>query len=283
MYKIVVHPGSAHRDDFLAVSVLLATLDPVEVFRREPTGDDLVDPDIFVVDVGMTYDPPRRNFDHHQDLSLPCAFHLVMKHLGYHEDALSVFGWYPFMSMMDVRGPHKTAEHFGVDASVLLASSSPIDGYILSRFSRVRSLRENDLLYKFMREMGRDMIALIGLKKNRLELLKKEARVVPLKQLKAVLSPIEDNPKLSMELYLRGLDDDKIVICITPSVRGAGWELLRLGDSSLVDFRAIADRPEVRFVHATGYVATTQTLISPERVIELAAQSISGGEEGGSR
>jgi hypothetical protein len=282
MYKIIVHPGSAHRDDFLAVSVLLATLDPVEVFRREPTGDDLADPDTFVVDVGMAYEPQRHNFDHHQDSSLPCAFHLVMKHLGYHEDALAVFGWYPFMSMMDVRGPHKTAEHLGVDASVLLASSSPIDGYILSRFSRVRSLRENDLLYKFMREMGRDMIALIGLKKNRLELLKKKAKVVPLKHLKAVLSPVEDNPKLAMELYLRDLGDDQIVICITPSVRGAGWEMLRLGDSSLVDFRAIADRSEIRFVHATGYVATTQTFISPEKVIELAAQSVSEGEEEGS-
>ncbi len=279
MYKIIVHPGSSHRDDFLAVSVLLATLDPVEVFRREPTSEDLADPDTFVVDVGMAYDPPKHNFDHHQDPSLPCAFHLVMKHLGYHEDALSVFGWYPFMSMMDVRGPHKTAEHLGVDASVLLASSSPIDGYILSRFSRVRSLRQRDLLYEFMREMGRDMIALIGLKKNRLELLKKEARVVPVKQLKAVVSPIEDNPKLSMELYLRYLGDDGVVICITPSVRGSGWELLRLGDSSLVDFRAIADSPEIRFVHANGYVATTETLIPPEKVIELAVQSISGGDE----
>jgi hypothetical protein len=274
MYKIVVHPGSAHRDDFLAVSVLLADLDPVEVFRSEPTSDDLADPDTFVVDVGMAYDPSKHNFDHHQDLSLPCAFHLVMKHLGFHEDALSVFGWYPFMSMMDVRGPHKTAEHLGVDASVLLASSSPIDGYILSRFSRVRSLRKNDLLYEFMREMGREMIALIGMKKDRLELLKKEAEVVPVKQFKAVVSRIEDNPKLSMELYLRDLDDNRIVMCITPSVRAPGWELLRLGDSSLVDFRSIADSPEIRFVHANGYVATTETLIPPNKVIELAGRSI---------
>jgi hypothetical protein len=279
MYKIVVHPGSAHRDDFLAVSVLLATLDPVEVFRREPTGEDLADPDTFVVDVGMAYDPPMHNFDHHQDSSLPCAFHLVMKHLGYHEDALSLFGWYPFMSMMDVGGPHKTAEHLGVDASVLLASSSPIDGYILARFSRVRSLSKNDLFYRFMKEMGLEMIALIGLKKNRLELLKKEAEIVPVKQFRAVLSRIEDNPKLSMELFLRDLGDDRVVMCITPSVRGAGWELLRLGYSKLVDFRSIADSPEIRFVHASGYVATTETLIPLEKVLELAARSISDGDE----
>lgn len=274
MHKIIVHPGNAHRDDFMAVSILLATLETAEVFRRDPTSEDLADLDTYVVDVGMAYEPQRHNYDHHQDKSLPCAFHLVMQHLGYHEDALSMFGWYPFMSMMDVRGPHKTAEHLGVDASVLLASSSPIDGYILSRFSKLTVLREHDLLYEFMREMGKDMIALIGLKKNRLERLRQEATIVPVKHVKAVVCHIEDNPKLSIELYLRDLQDDRIVICITHSVRGEGWELLRLGDSSLVDFRAIKDNPEIRFVHSNGFIATTHTLIPLEEVIEFAARSL---------
>lgn len=281
MHKIVVHPGNAHRDDFMAVSILLATLDNAEVFRRDPTAEDLADADTYVVDVGMELDPQRHNFDHHQDKTLPCAFHLVMQHLGYHDDALSMFGWYPFMSMMDVRGPHKTAEHFGVDASVLLASSSPIDGYILSRFSKLTDLREHDLLYDFMKEMGLDMLSLIGLKKQRLGRLKQEATVVPVKHVKAVVCHIEDNPKLSMELYLRDLQDDRIVICITHSVRGEGWELLRLGDSSLVDFRAIKDHPEIRFVHSNGFVATTRTLIPLEQVIEFAALSLTGIEASG--
>ena len=283
MYKIIVHPGNAHRDDFMAVSILLATLDKAEVFRRDPTREDLADPDTYVVDVGMELDPQRHNFDHHQDKSLPCAFHLVMQYLGYHEDALSMFGWYPFMSMMDVRGPHKTAEHFGVDASVLLASSSPIDGYILSRFSKLTGLGEHDLLYDFMKEMGQDMLDLIGLKKKRLERLKQEAAIVPVRHVKAVVCHIEDNPKLSMELYLRDLQDDRIVICITHSVRGEGWELLRLGDSSLVDFRAISDHPEIRFVHSNGFVATTRTLIPLEQVMEFAAQSLTGIEESGQK
>ena len=85
MYKIVSHPGSAHKDDFLSVSVLLATLKQAEVFRREPTEEDLNDPDTYVVDVGLELTPERHNFDHHQDRSLPCAFHLVMQHLGHHD------------------------------------------------------------------------------------------------------------------------------------------------------------------------------------------------------
>ena len=75
MYKIVAHPGSAHKDDFMAVSVLLATLGNAEVFRREATSEDMADLNTYVVDVGMEHSPERHNFDHHQDQSLPCAFH----------------------------------------------------------------------------------------------------------------------------------------------------------------------------------------------------------------
>ena len=164
MYKIVAHPGSAHKDDFLSVSVLLATLKQAEVFRREPTKEDLNDPDTYVVDVGLELSSERHNFDHHQDRSLPCAFHLVMQHLGHHEAAMLMFAWYPHMSMMDVRGPYRTAEHLGVDSSVLFASSSPIDGYIISTFASLESLNAQNPLYDLMKSLGENMIALIGRK-----------------------------------------------------------------------------------------------------------------------
>ncbi len=278
MNKIVVHPGSAHRDDFMAVSILLATLDEAEVFRRDATSADLADPATYVVDVGMQYDPEMNNFDHHQDSSLPCAFHLIMQHIGYHEDAQLVYGWYPLMSMLDVKGLHKTAEYFGVDASLLLASSSPIDGYILSLFSRVESLGQDDLIYSFMREMGRDLLILIELKKKRLERLKREADIVQVNHLKAIISHIKDNPKLAMELYLRFLSDPRIGVCITPSVRGEGWELMRFKDHKDVDFRVLAHRSEIRFIHANGYVATTNSLLPLAEVVALASLSVCAPE-----
>ena len=274
MYKIIVHPGSAHRDDFLAVSILLTVLDPVEVFRREPTPEDLADPNTYVIDVGMEYDPKKNNFDHHHDPSLPCAFHLVMKHLGHHHDAMLMFGWYAHMSMMDVRGPYRTAEHLGIDTNVLFAASSPIDGYVLSRFSRLNTLTRHDMLYDLMKDLGRELIVLMGRKKERLERLKSETEIVQVKNLKAIISRIGDDPKLSMELYLRHLNDENIVMSITPSVRGGGWELLRLGDNTLVDFRAIEKNSDVHFVHATGFVAKTKSLLPVEQVVELAACSI---------
>lgn len=276
MYKIITHPGSAHKDDFIAVSVLLATLgSSAEVFRREPTSEDLADLNTYVVDVGMEYSPERHNFDHHHDQSLPCAFHLVMKHLGHHDAATLMFAWYPHMSMIDVRGPYKTAEHLGVDSSVLFATSSPIDGYILSTFARVDTLRSQDMLYELMKAFGRDLISMIGRKIKRLERLKLEAKVVQVKHHKAITSDIENSPKLAMELYLRFLDDERIVMSITPSNRGEGWELLRLGDHRFVDFRAIADSPDICFVHTNGFLAKTQTRQPLQEVIQLASRAIS--------
>jgi len=274
MYKIVSHPGSAHKDDFLSVSVLLATLKQAEVFRREPTEEDLNDPDTYVVDVGLELTPERHNFDHHQDRSLPCAFHLVMKHLGHHDAAMLMFAWYPHMSMMDVSGPYRTAEHLGVDSSVLFASSSPIDGYIISTFASLESLNAQNPLYDLMKSLGENMIALIGRKMERLERLKAEAKVVQVKHLKAVASDINNSPKLAMELYLRFLDDENIVMSITPSNRGEGWELLRLGDNTIVDFRVIENNQEILFVHGSGFLAKTHTRLPLEEVIKLACMAI---------
>ncbi|MCK5826283.1 MAG: MYG1 family protein [Desulfuromusa sp.] len=274
MYKIITHPGSAHKDDFMSVSILLATLGSAEIFRREATSEDLADPDTYVVDVGMEHDLEKHNFDHHQKSTLPCAFHLVMKYLGYHDAAMVVFGWYAQMSMMDVRGPYRTAEYLGVDTSILFSSSSPIDGYILSCFSKVTSLTEQDTFYRLMKDFGTDFIEMVGLKMVRLERLKKEAKILPIKHLKVLVSQIKDNPKLSMELYLRALNDEAVVMSITPSTRGAGWEMVRLGDSMIVDFRSVAADPEIRFVHVNGFIAKTRSLLPLEAVLKLASQAI---------
>lgn len=49
----------------------------VEVERRNPTEQELQNPNILVGDVGMEFNPELNNFDHHQDKNLGCAFQLV--------------------------------------------------------------------------------------------------------------------------------------------------------------------------------------------------------------
>ena len=63
---------------------------------------------------------------------------------------------------------------------------------------------------------------------------------------------------------------------ITPSNRGEGWELVRLGDSMIVDFRAIEKDSKIRFVHGSGFLAKTHDRLPLEEVVELACGAISG-------
>ena len=48
---IVTHPGGAHKDDLLAVCLMVAR-HGAPVVRRDPTDDDLNDASIAVVDIG---------------------------------------------------------------------------------------------------------------------------------------------------------------------------------------------------------------------------------------
>ena len=87
---IVTHPGSAHKDDFLACCIL-AHLHSVPIERRDPTEDDLADGEVAVVDVGGSHEPANNNFDHHQfpkDHPPLCALSLVLQHIGLYDDAL---------------------------------------------------------------------------------------------------------------------------------------------------------------------------------------------------
>jgi hypothetical protein len=98
---------------------------------------------------------------------------------------------------------------------------------------------------------------------------------VPVKHLKAIVCTIAEDPKLSMDRYLRFLNDEQVAMSITPSIRGGGWEMLRLGNNHNVDFRAVADNPLIRFVHANGFVAKTATLLPLQETLELATQAVS--------
>jgi len=62
--KIVTHDGSFHTDEVFAVAILLEHLGEAEVVRSRQ--QDVIDSADYVVDVGLTYDPDKNHFDHHQ-------------------------------------------------------------------------------------------------------------------------------------------------------------------------------------------------------------------------
>ncbi len=86
--KIVTHNGSFHADDLFSVALLLLIFPEAEVVRTRDQKE--IDEADLVLDVGVTYDPDKKRFDHHQkggagkrENSVPYAsFGLIWKHFG---------------------------------------------------------------------------------------------------------------------------------------------------------------------------------------------------------
>ena len=103
---ILTHPGGAHKDDLLAVCILAAQ-HGAPIVRREPTAEELLDPEVAIVDVGGDHNPERMNFDHHhfpREHPPTCALSLVLDHLGIYEDALQFCDWLETAEWFDSRG-----------------------------------------------------------------------------------------------------------------------------------------------------------------------------------
>ena len=145
LQRIVTHPGGAHKDDLLAVCVLVAQ-HAVPVVRRDPTPEELDDPAVAIVDIGHSHDPARMNFDHHHfDREHPptCALSLVLEHLQLYDDAKRFCDWLEPAEWFDSRGPNKTAAWLEVPRKAIAQLNSPIDMTLLRRFAAQAQHRDH--------------------------------------------------------------------------------------------------------------------------------------------
>jgi len=265
---LLTHPGSAHKDEFLACCVLLA-LHPVPIVRREPTASDLSDPQIAVVDVGHEHDPARNNFDHHQlpkDHAPTCSLSLVLQHLGIYADARQFCEWLEPAEWFDCRGPISTAKFLGVDRNALPKLNSPIDITLLRRFALADRIEPTAPLWAIMRMIGEDLLDYVRTLRTRLDFIAQHAQVWELVlggEPAQILflprtDPLPDEPSMGLERYIEAQNlAGKIVGTVAPDRRSTGYGLSRFQDNPRLDFTRIADAPGVHFAHARGFVAKT--------------------------
>jgi hypothetical protein len=265
---LLTHPGSAHKDEFLACSVLLA-LHPVPIVRREPTAADLADPATAVVDVGHQHDPVRNNFDHHQlpkDHPPTCSLSLVLQHLGIYADAKQFCEWLEPAEWFDCRGPIATAKWLGVDRDALPKLNSPIDITLLRRFALSTRLEPGEPVWAVMRMIGEDLLDYVRSLRARLDFIAQHAEIWDL-QLDGApaqvlflprTDPLPDEPSMGIDRYIvsRGLTAS-VVGTVVPDRRSTGYGLSRFHDNPRLDFTRIATAPGVHFAHARGFVAKT--------------------------
>ena len=265
---ILTHPGGAHKDEFLACSVLLA-LHPVPLVRREPTPEDLANPAICVVDVGHQHKPARHNFDHHQlpkDHPPTCSLSLVLQHLKLYHDARQFCEWLEVAEWFDCRGLVTTAQWLGTAPAIVSQLISPIDVTLLRRFAATQRIAPSQPLWEVMRMIGEDLLDYIKSMRHRLDFLGQHAVVWDLSlaghSAKILFlprtEPLPDDPALGLEQFIesRGLTAE-IVGTVYPDRRSAGYGLARFQDNARLDFTRLAGCPDVHFTHARGFVAKT--------------------------
>ncbi len=276
---ILTHPGGAHKDEFLACSVLL-TVHPVPIVRREPTPADLADASTAVVDVGHSHEPALNNFDHHQlpkDHPPTCALSLVLRHLGLYEDARAFCEWLEPAEWFDCRGPVDTARWLGVQREIIGKLNSPIDGALVRRFSQASRLVPGDPLWEMMRLIGEDLLGYVRGLRDRLDFIARHAEVWTLHEVAGEpgalflprTDPLPEDPSAGIERYVesRGLGD-RVIGLVSPDRRNGGYGLSRHRDNPRLDFTRIAREPDVHFAHARGFVAKTSA-IDPQRLRTL--------------
>ena len=281
---ILTHPGSAHKDEFLACCVLVS-LAPATVFRREPTEADLADPAMLVVDVGHRHEPELNNFDHHQfsrEHPPTCSISLILQHLGLYEDARAFCDWLEPAEWFDCRGPNETSRWLGVDREIIVRLNSPIDGTLLRRFAQTNRHHPGEPLWEIMRMIGDDLLGYLRNGRNRLDFIAAHAQRWPL-TLPGLAGyevlylprtdPLPDDPSSGLDRYLvtQGLTD-KVIGTICPDRRSAGFGLSRFRDNARLDFTRIAGEPDVHFAHAGGFVAKTSATepVRLRALVELA-------------
>ncbi len=281
--RILTHPGGAHKDDLLAVSVLVAR-HGVPVVRREPTPAELDDPTVAVVDVGGVHDPARMCFDHHhfpRESPPTCALSLVLDHLGLYDDARRFCDWLEPAEWFDSRGPTQTARWLGVPRRAIAQLHSPIDVTLLRRFAQHTELRPGHPLYELLRYVGEDLLAHLRTARERVEQVASRVERWSIPRGDATIEvvflprtePITDEPSSAVKGYVRANALEGTVAAIVyPDRRGKGYGISRYEDHPRLDFSRVAHERDVHFAHKTGFMCKTSET-DPERLRQLIAQA----------
>ena len=262
--KIVTHNGYAHFDEFLAISLILARHDDTYFYieRREPTDQELNNPNIWVIDIGERYEPSLKNFDHHQDLGLPASFVQVAEYLELHS-VLKNAPWWDFKDKIDRRGGYKMAKEIGLDSIDHL--SSPLENFLLGIFA------ESPIaVYQQMKMFGRQLIDNSYKLYEQIDFWKncEQTEVASKKVI------IGHTAETGGSVQFCESVDEPPTIRINYDSRGTGWSLSTIKDTDGVNFYRIAEHEHVKFAHRNGFIAKTKERIPLNEVLQLVELAI---------
>ncbi len=281
--EILTHPGSSHKDEFLACCLLVAVHE-APILRREPTQQDLSNPNMAVVDVGGEHQPEMGNFDHHQfpkDHPPTCSLSLVLMDMGLYDDARKYCDWLEVAEWFDTRGPQETAAWLGVERELLAKLNSTVDLTLLRRFAGMSEVRSGEPMWEVMRWIGSDLIGYLKSLREKLNEIARSSEIWEIGEgemsFRVLFLPrsanISEDASAGLARYAAGLPEDQQVVgMVYPDRRGAGFALSRFNDYLGLDFTQIETEADVHFAHARGFVAKTSA-VDLARIRDLLSKS----------
>jgi len=253
---IITHPGSAHRDELLAIALLLARHKAVApIYRRTPTPEELADPRVAVVDCGGRHEAELLNFDHHQGLGDSCACALVMAWMGHDRSAREECPWYETTNDLDLLGPDRTATRLGITRDQMQRLQSPLEGALLRQFTAMSTVAE--WLTGFLLTVGTHLLKQAEGRQRQSAEVADRITVLEVSGVPGLYSPVAANSNGGLTAYrLRHCPTAAFSIC--PDKRGPGQTLYRFNDDPRLDFCRLADDARLAFVHPGGFIAKTR-------------------------
>jgi len=271
MRKIIVHPGTAHFDDVLAVSLILANHENEEfiIERRQPEQAELDDPAVYIVDIGGEYNPQKLNFDHHHDSSLPAAFVITARHFGL-EDLLKNEPWWEFKSDRDTMGPSWAAKKHDIRSMKL--TTAPVEDFIIRKFSACSKIASEQPIFQLLREFGLGLV-------NKVKFIKEQAayfKTCPIVKIKdKIVLVSQSKDKFGIQEFRRTMADPADLM-IYHDDRQEAWAIYRFNDfDDSIRLLNIKDHPQIRFVHANGFLAKTKELVPLDELYKILENAVS--------
>lgn len=273
MINIITHPGYRHADETLALALICGkhANNDISITFRAPTETELNDPNTWVIDIGGKYEPNLKNFDHHQDLQLPCSFHMITKYFDL-TDILAVNSWFTLRDEWDRFGPKFVSQKYidGKDSSVFL---SPFEEWFLDELK----IKENDTITTFgiyrdfrismLTNLGQSLIERSRKIKDNVEWIKKNAifKNFPNSEEQVCIIPKRD--LIAKDLFLKYVDTEKTIALCHYDERGNGWAMYRLNDTPKINFNKVKGMEGIGFVHLSGFTGRTLELCSIDKLM----------------
>lgn len=267
--KICTHQEPRHLDDFLSTAYVkyLFPHAEVEFVHPQRVPQEYVDSsDVILIDVGMDYNPEKKNFDHHQSIDLPCSLILVLNHFSEIDTNIPIL---QVIDCIDRFGFQKAQEKFEICNSERLRTAlkavlyTNIEKYYKEITKAFLSFLECGTYENFILSFH-DVLKANGiLDESYLRLYKEEVEFFEVFKEVKVLSygkiKVAVSTRPVKEVY-RFFNITKVDLLISPGSFSPETQTSIIKNTSsetgkLIDLNKLHEKFKVDFIHPNGFIA----------------------------